>query len=323
MTQRGMSLPSIIAHCDWSTSSRKRWMAWATLGPDGGYYAQELRRVEDPLRLISMLRGHAASGSTLLGFDFPIGISEYFAKIAEVHDFLRLLPLLGKSEPWNRFYEICERPGEISIYRPFYPRCPGGTRQRYLTDALGAKTFGDLRRRCERPYPGRRAACPLFWTLGANQAGRAAISGWQEVLAPALRDDPDHVFVWPFSGSLGDRLQPGSVVVAETYPAEYYRHLGVRLGPAAGGKCSQDARRANAPALMSVAEGLRVHPSAQLQDAIERGFPSDTGGDDGFDAFVGLLGMMKVVRGELPAAAPDRDVIRRVEGWILGQSEEP
>jgi hypothetical protein len=44
-----------------------------------------------------------------------------------------------------------------------------------------------LRRQCERATPTRRAACPLFWTLGSNQVGKAAISGWQEVIAPAQR----------------------------------------------------------------------------------------------------------------------------------------
>lgn len=34
----------------------------------------------------------------------------------------------------------------------------------------------------------RRAACPLFWTLGGNQAGKAAIAGWRDILQPALLD---------------------------------------------------------------------------------------------------------------------------------------
>jgi len=27
----------------------------------------------------------------------------------------------------------------------------------------------------------------MFWTLGGNQVGKAAISGWRELLAPARR----------------------------------------------------------------------------------------------------------------------------------------
>ena len=33
--------------------------------------------------------------------------------------------------------------------------------------------------------------------------------------------------------------------------------------------------------------------------------------------------MIKVVREDLPATAPDDDVICRLEGWMLGLSEEP
>jgi hypothetical protein len=46
------------------------------------------------------------------------------------------------------------------------------------------------------------------------------------------------------------------------------------------------------------------------------GFP--IGGDDAFDALVGLCGMLDVVLGRLPSNAPDDDAIRDNEGWILG-----
>ena len=79
----------------------------------------------------------------------------------------------------------------------------------------------------------KAACCALFWTLGGQQVGKAAISGWTQVLAPALRrlgDNPS-ISIWPFSGCLADLLQPGSTVLAETYPAEYYAHLGVAFSP--------------------------------------------------------------------------------------------
>lgn len=314
----------LIAHCDWSKSANKRWMTTAILRVDGAFIANGPERVDNPPELVSSLRARVSpQAAILLGFDFPIGLPISYTSSVWKGDFLSLLPLLGEEEPWQHFYEIARTRQEIAPHRPFYPHCPGGTRHKHLLDALESSCLDDLRRRCDLGYEGRRAACPIFWTLGAQQVGRAAISGWREVLAPALQQDPDHFFVWPFSGSLRERLQPGSVVVAETYPAEYYRHLGVRFVSGRGGKCVQNARRANAAALMGAATSLRVHPSAQLQEAIENGFPPEIGGDDAFDALVGLLGMIKVVRGELPAVAPDDDAIRRVEGWMLGQSEEP
>ena len=43
-------------------------------------------------------------------------------------------------------------------------------------------------RQCERGGTGYREGCCLFWTLGANQAGKAAIIGWRDVLAPAQQE---------------------------------------------------------------------------------------------------------------------------------------
>ena len=63
--------------------------------------------------------------------------------------------------------------------------------------------------------------CSLFWTLGPNQVGKAAIIGWRDVLTPALGSDKS-VVLWPFDGSLDQLLKPGNVVIVETYPAECY-----------------------------------------------------------------------------------------------------
>ena len=65
------------------------------------------------------------------------------------------------------------------------------------------------------------------WTLGGNQVGKAAISGWRELLAPARRAGID-VGRWPFDGALAALLSTRRFVVAETYPGEVYEHLGLR-----------------------------------------------------------------------------------------------
>ncbi len=77
----------------------------------------------------------------------------------------------------------------------------------------------------------------MFWTLGAKQVGKAAICGWRELLAPALRRN--EISLWPFEGDLTELLKEARIVVAETYPAETYSHLGI---PAGFGKRRQEGR---------------------------------------------------------------------------------
>jgi hypothetical protein len=81
-------------------------------------------------------------------------------------------------------------------------------------NALEVSAIDDLRRECEKKQAGRRAACPLFWTLGASQVGKGAIVGWRDVLAPALREGG--VVLWPFDGRLPDLIKAGRIIIAET-----------------------------------------------------------------------------------------------------------
>jgi len=163
--------------------------------------------------------------------------------------------------------------------------------------------------------------CALpIWTLGGQQVGRAAIAGWRELLQPALTGGAPAAALWPFDGDLGSLLARGGVVVVETYPAEVYGHLGVRLGARwGGGKRSPAARRANAPVLRRAASELGVVLDPSLAGVVDAGFP-EPAGDDGFDAVVGLLGVLEVVCGGRPAGEPACPRIRGVEGWILGQA---
>jgi hypothetical protein len=96
---------------------------------------------------------------------------------------------------------------------------------KHVVSALGLDSPADLLRACEcaTTVPNKRnKACELFWTLGANQVGRAAIAGWRDLLAPALREGT--TTLWPFHGDLAPLLESGRIVVAETYPAETYAH---------------------------------------------------------------------------------------------------
>ena len=177
-------------------------------------------------------------------------------------------------------------------------------------DGLGVTSMDDLLRRCDRRTATRRAACSIFWTLGANQVGLAAIAGWREVLQPAGGE----VALWPFDGPLAALLAEHDVVVAETYPAEAAAQLGL-----SGAKSDRAARAANAPAIRRDARRLGVDLDDALVAGLERGFDSD----DDFDAVVGLLGMLTVVLGERPSGEPRDDDGLAVEGWILGQAAAP
>ncbi|MDX1687524.1 MAG: hypothetical protein R3248_06040, partial [Candidatus Promineifilaceae bacterium] len=241
-----------------------------------------------------------------------------YARDAGVDDFVSLLPHLGWGE-WEEFYRVAERPDEIGLDRPFYPQRPGGAKREHLVEGLGVTAFGDLRRVCEWERKGQRAAAPLFWTLGPQQVGKAAISGWRDMLAPALRDPTLDVALWPFDGSLSRLLRPGRIVVAETYPAVYYQ----RLGLATPVKKRQLAYRSAAwGALQAWMRCREIEATAALVEIGKAGFGEEVGGEDGFDAVVGLLGMLDVVLGGRPEGTPADERVRRVEGWILGRPWE-
>lgn len=311
-------LPRVVGHADWGSNPVKRWVCLSERCGDGTFRVRPPQLVRDASRLLPSLVDRAHEGPVLIGFDFPIGLPSAYARLARVDRFVDVLRELGRG-PWLRFYDVAERAEEISLARPFYPRAPGGKRQEHLTRALGVASMGELLRRCERRNDVRGAACPLFWTLGAKQVGRAAISGWRDVLAPALHRFPVPVRLWPFDGSLHELIAAGGLVVAETYPAEACLHL--RMTPPGGtwSKTSQEGRRRQAPKLRAWASTRGVELDPALVSMIADGFGAAPGGEDPFDAVVGLLSVLEVVLGYRPEGTPDDDASRSVEGWILGQ----
>ena len=323
-------LPALVAHADWSVDANKRWIAMSLLEGDARYQVHAPQKVGDLGTLLARLKSTAGSdGSALLGFDFPIGLPYYYAEKCAVDDFLALLPELGRGE-WVEFYLPAEHPEEISLRRPFYPRRPGKARQAHLVEALGVKAMDDLRRRCELAYPGRRAAAPLFWTLGGQQVGKAAISGWRDVLAPGLRSTEFDTVIWPFSGNLAELLAGANLVIAETYPGEFYHHLEVTfkvvkqsdgdVSHPRRGKRVQASRAANARVLLDWANCHEVVLSTELELAIRDGFGPAKDGEDAFDAAIGLFGMLNILLGQRAFREPPDGRLRKIEGWILGQT---
>ncbi len=314
--------PDWIAHADWGSSHAKRWLSVAIKQPDGTHLLKTPRPVKTADRLLADLREEAGpEASILLGFDFPIGLPWKYARQIGQTSFLKLLPKLGALE-WPEFYQPATSIEQVSLQRPFYPNKPGGSRQQDLIEALGVNDFNDLRRQCDLPTPYRRAAAAIFWTVGGQQVGKAAISGWQEVLARTVGQHPPSALIWPFNGQLATLLTPGSTVIAETYPAEYYIHLGLDLGRRDGqrkfGKRSQYSRAKNEPILRIWADNYALKFSPELAHQIAAGFGPRASGEDPFDAFIGVCGLLNLLLNDGVIYEPTQPHIQEMEGWILG-----
>jgi hypothetical protein len=266
----------------------------------------------------------SAPGSVLVGFDFPIGLPCEYARRSGITNFIKTLPLFG-TDSWVDFFHPAVTVQEIALYRPFYPMYPGGAKRAQLAEQLHIP-FSQLYRRCENARPGRRAACPIFWTLGGQQVGKAAISGWREVLQPALINSQIPLAIWPFSGRLDKLIQPGRVIAAETYPAEFYTQLNIKFStPRKGGKSgkrSKADRAANASALLDWCSKHKIQLDASLAELIIDGFGPSASGEDQFDAVVGLFGMINSLDGWGAENEPEADNLRLIEGWIFGMSQE-
>ena len=193
--------------------------------------------------------GSSAARRCWRGLDFPIGVPAAFGKKTGLGNFPEALAEFGKGK-WREFFCVADRLEDISLSWPFYPETyPRGRRQAHLINALGVELMDDLRRECERKTPGgRRAACSVFWTLGGNQVGKAAIDGWKSVIQPGLRRGAR---LWPFFGRLDELSKMPGCVLCETYPQEAYRHVEVSLprGRGRGKRNQEDRRNAGAPLL--------------------------------------------------------------------------
>jgi len=316
-TGRGQSRAALAAHADWSIDPRKRWVSIARWRSDG-WYTDEPRPVGEVSTFLARLRQDAAGGPVALGVDLPLGVPRAYAAQRPEAGFLQFL---HATRDWPDFFQVCASLDELTPQRPFYPaRGVAGMTRASHAAALGLGPASGLSRACDRATAERPAGAPLFWTLGANQSGKAAIAAWRDVVLPALVAGED-LRVWPFAGPhFLSLLSPGSVALAETYPAEALRHLGIRLK---GSKRRQADRAAVADALLAAMERLRATPGPALQATVADGFGDDPAGEDRFDSVLGVLCVLNVLAGHRPETPPDDPWIRRWEGWVLGQKLLP
>lgn len=289
-----------LIHADWSTKDGKRWMAAAERTPQGWQVAAP-RRVFSAPELVDCCVFDGRS--VLAGFDFPIGVPAAFGRRTGFGDFPEALAEFGSGE-WKDFFVVADRPDDISLRRPFYPQTyPRGRRRADLLGALGVETVDSLLRACQRKTTDRRAACPVFWTLGPNQVGKAAIDGWQSVIRPALIRG---AHLWPFNGRLDELSKSPGCVLCETYPQEAYSHVSVRFRPGGSKRIQEDRRSAGAP-VIPWAERYGVSFAGDVLKELLDGFGPSKSGEDPFDALVGLLSMIEVVDGRQRRAAHLRE----------------
>ncbi|RJF87244.1 DUF429 domain-containing protein [Oleomonas cavernae] len=299
-----------LVHSDWSVDARKRWCASARRA--AGHWRVSCPRRVPPLE---QFVDELFDGRVLAGFDFPIGLPAAYGARTGFESFREALNAFG-SGPWHQFFEVADDPAQISLHRPFYPRrSTTGAKQPHLLAAHGVAALDALHRRCERATAERRAASTLFWTLGGNQVGKAALTGWRGVIRPALARGAR---LWPFDGTLAALAATGGCVLCETYPGEAYGHVGARFRSGES-KRRQADRRAKAEAIIAWTGRHGVIFEAAARAAILDGFGPSNSGEDPFDALIGLLGMIEVVEGRRTPGPEQDDEIRRWEGWILGQ----
>lgn len=288
--------------------------------PDGAGWSLRAEPVGEVSTLLSRLRAHGAP--VVLGVDFPIGLPRAYV-VRHLGAGLAMPPapgfpafLRGLADRPG-FLSVCSTLDEVGPARPFYPvrGARGMTRLSHAL-ALGLDSAAGLSRACDAATPHRPAGAPLFWTLGANQTGKAAIAAWRDLLLPALAG-PQPPALWPFDGALLPLLAGGGTVLAETYPAEAMRQLGLRMG---GSKRRCADRLALVPALRLCTAALFAVPDPALDRLMAQGFGPDAAGEDRMDCVLGLLCVLQVLAKRRPDAAPDDPWICRWEGWVLGQA---
>ena len=265
------------------------------------------------------LSDHGTQHAVWLGLDMPIGFVDTWYggtkhEGANVKDFKALLTLLETDE-WREFFDVCQSPDEIRHRRPFYPQSSGtkgSVKRDHLIKALGLADFDALHRACEFPTKTRNAACPSFWTLGANQVGKAMLHGLKHLILPGYGDG---FHIWPFMGDLASLCKSPGVTLIETYPGEIYGWLGDTSELT---KSNQNSRKNYLHKLRDDARAKGNEINDTVWDDIKDGFSPDHGKDDAFDALVGVMGLIEIAEGRRPEHLPRTPSILEREGWIVG-----
>ena len=282
------------------------------------WHASAPEPVGPPQTLLHRLREAAHGAPVAFGIDCPIGLPRAYVARHELTG--TFLDFLKTSVLGTAFLDVAATLDEVCATRPFYPmRGVAGMTRLSHARALGLADADALCRACDRATTERPAGAPVFWTLGANQSGKAAIAAWRDVIIPGLLQNPA-LRLWPFEGALNALLKSNAIVMAETYPAEAMLQLGICR---TGSKRRQSDRIAYAPLLREAFANLGVVPDAALQSSLSDGFGADASGEDRLDCVLGALCVLTIVSGAREDEIPPDPWIRAWEGWVLGQASRP
>ncbi len=108
-------------------------------------------------------------------------------------------------------------------------------------------------------------------------------------------------------------------MIVEAYPAEAYGRLGLQMGRPGSAKTRQESRRRDASRLRRWCAENEITIDHALAAQIDDGFGPHAGGEDGFDATVGLCAMIDALRRPPDPLLPTDPEVRNREGWIFGQ----
>jgi hypothetical protein len=272
--------------------------------------------VGDVASFIPRLRALAGRAGVALGIDCPLGLPKAYAE--QLQGFEDFPAFLRELKPEDGFFSVARAVHEVSLARPFFPAgsISGPGHKLALAQALNLTGTAQLARQVDLKTASRPAGGQLFWTLGANQCGKAALAAWRDLIIPALRRD--ELKLWPFDGDFCELAAAGHSVIAETYPAEALGQLGLKLR---GSKQSQASRQALAGDIFAVMDALGIQMSETLAAEITNGFGAKKTAEDPFDSLIGVLGVINVLNGNRPDRAPNLD--HKWEGWVLGQTDLP
>ncbi len=272
--------------------------------------------VGDVATFLTRLRSLAGDGAVALGIDCPVGLPPAYA--AQLRGFEDFPAFLRSLTPEQAFFSVARTLDEVSLARPFFPAgsISGAGHKAALARALNLAGTAALARLVDLKTANRPGGGQMFWTLGANQCGKAAISAWRDLILPALGEGK--LMLWPFDGAFRELATAGQMVVAETYPAEVLGQLGLRLR---GSKQSQASRQALAEQIFAAMGKLRIKTSKVLNETIATGFGEKKSAEDPFDSLIGVLGVINVLNGNRPDTSPL--VADQWQGWVLGQTDLP
>ncbi|HTZ71380.1 MAG TPA: hypothetical protein VMB71_12070, partial [Acetobacteraceae bacterium] len=172
-----MTITPLAVHADWSYAAAKRWMCLAA-PTAGGWTIAAPEPVGPPETLFARLLERANGAPVAFGIDCPLGLPRAYAmRHANEPDFPSFLLGLARRP---EFFRVAATLAEIAPDAPFYPArgIAGMTRLAHAA-SLGLPDAAALNRLCDCATAARPAGAPVFWTLGANQSGKAAIAAWR------------------------------------------------------------------------------------------------------------------------------------------------